>query len=50
MQTTYGYYVGEYAGDVIPEQDFKKAKKQAEAYIRHLTYTRGDISWKKMKR
>ena len=43
MQTTYGYYVGEYAGDVIPEQDFKKAKKQAEAYIRHLTYTRGDI-------
>ena len=43
MQTTYGYYVGEYGGDIIPEQDFKKAKKQAEAYIRHLTYARGDI-------
>ena len=43
MQTTYGYYVDEYSGKIIPEQDFKKAVKQAEAYIRHLTYIRGDI-------
>ena len=31
MQTTYGYYADEYGGNIIPEQDFKKAKKQAEA-------------------
>lgn len=43
MQITYGYYADEYGGNIIPEQDFKKAKKQAEAYIRHLTYARGDI-------
>lgn len=43
MKTTYGYYADEYGGNIIPEQDFKKAKKQAEAYIRHLTYARGDI-------
>ena len=43
MQITYGYYVDEYGGKTIPEQSFRKAEKQAEAYIRHLTYVKGDI-------
>ena len=43
MQITYGYYVDEYGGKTIPEQGFRKAEKQAEAYIRHLTYVKGDI-------
>ena len=43
MQITYGYYVDEYGGRTIPEQDFRKAERQAEAYIRHLTYVKGDI-------
>ena len=43
MQITYGYYADEYGGKTIPEQDFRKAEKQAEAYIRHLTYVKGDI-------
>ena len=43
MQVTYGYYADEYGGRTIPEQDFRKAERQAEAYIRHLTYVKGDI-------
>lgn len=43
MQITYGYYADEYGGKTIPEQDFRRAEKQAEAYIRHLTYVKGDI-------
>ena len=43
MQITYGYYADEYGGKTIPEQDFQKAERQAEAYIRHLTYVKGDI-------
>ena len=43
MQITYGYYADEYGGKTIPEQDFRKAERQAEAYIRHLTYVKGDI-------
>ena len=43
MQITYGYYAVEYGGKIIPEQDFQKAERQAEAYIRHLTYVKGDI-------
>ena len=33
MQITYGYYADEYGGKTIPEQDFRKAERQAEAYI-----------------
>ena len=43
MQITYGYYAVEYGGKIIPEQGFQKAERQAEAYIRHLTYVKGDI-------
>lgn len=43
MQVTYGYYADEYGGNIIPEDEFKKAEKQATAYIRRLTYVSGDI-------
>ena len=43
MQITYGYYADEYGGKTIPGQDFQKAERQAEAYIRHLTYVKGDV-------
>lgn len=43
MQVMYVYYVDEFGGNIIPEEKFKKAEKQAKAYIRSITYIRGDI-------
>ena len=43
MYTNYQYYVDGYGGSQIPEEAFPKAERWAEAYIRKLTYTSGDI-------
>lgn len=43
MYVDYAYYVQEYAGEKIPEMKFDGYERRAEAYIRKLTYVRGDI-------
>lgn len=43
MYVDYAYYVQEYAGEKIPEKIFNGYERRAEAYIRKLTYVRGDI-------
>ena len=40
MYVTYQYYKEEYAGS-LPEEEFIKAERWSEAYIRNLTYIRG---------
>ena len=42
MYVTYSYYKEQYAGS-LPEEEFIKAERWSEAYIRNLTYIRGDI-------
>lgn len=36
----YSYYVGEYYGSAVPEQDFPRAAKRASAYIDYVTSNR----------
>lgn len=43
MYVDYAYYAQEYAGEKIPEEKFNRYERRAEAYIRKLTYVRGDI-------
>ena len=43
MYVSYGYYALEYGGEKIPEKKFNGYERQAEAYIRKLTYVHGDI-------
>lgn len=43
MYVDYAYYAQEYAGEKIPEEKFNGYERRAEAYIRKLTYVRGDI-------
>lgn len=42
MYVDYGYYADQYGGG-IPEKEFPSAERKAEAYIRKLTYIRGNI-------
>ena len=42
MYVTYLYYKDQYAGS-LPEEEFIKAERWSETYIRNLTYIRGDI-------
>lgn len=42
MYADYSYYADHYGGD-IPEREYPSAERRAEAYIRKLTYVRGDI-------
>lgn len=42
MYVEYSYYMNQYGGD-IPEKEYPAAERRAEAYIRKLTYVRGDI-------
>ncbi len=44
MYADYSYYTGEYGGTIIPSgEDFLRAAREAEAYIRYLTCLNGDI-------
>ena len=43
MYVTYGYYADEYGGKFIEEKRFSVMERRAKAYIRQLTYVRGDI-------
>lgn len=42
MYVDYGYYADQYGGG-ITEKEFPFAERKAEAYIRKLTYIRGNI-------
>ena len=42
MYVEYSYYMDQYGGE-IPEREYPSAERKAEAYIRKLTYIRGDI-------
>lgn len=42
MYVTYSYYKEQYVGS-LPEEEFIKAERWSEAYIRNLTYIHGDI-------
>ena len=42
MYVDYGYYADQYGGG-ITEKEFPSAERKAEAYIRKLTYIRGNI-------
>lgn len=44
MYVTYAYYTGTYNGTQFHEkEDFQKSEREAETYIRYLTYLNGDI-------
>lgn len=43
MYVTYEYYAEEYGGKLIEEKPFSAMERRAKAYIRQLTYVRGDI-------
>lgn len=43
MYVDYLYYTVEYGGGQISEEKFNSCVRKAEAYIRQLTYARGDI-------
>lgn len=43
MYVDYAYYASEYGGETIPEKIFPGYERRAEAYIRKITYVRGDI-------
>ena len=43
MYVDYAYYASEYGGEIIPEKKFSGYERLAEAYIRKITYVRGDI-------
>ena len=34
----YIYYVGEYGGNTVPEEEFSKSEKKAEAYLKNITH------------
>lgn len=34
----YNYYVGEYGGNTVPEEEFSKSEKKAEAYLKNITH------------
>lgn len=42
MYVDYAYYISQYNGS-LSEEEFIKAERWSEAYIRELTYVRGDI-------
>ena len=43
MYVDYAYYASEYGGEIIPEEKISGYERRAEAYIRIITYVRGDI-------
>lgn len=43
MYVDYAYYASEYGGKIIPEEKYSGYERRAEAYIRKITYVRGDI-------
>ena len=43
MYVDYAYYASEYGVEIIPEKKFSGHERRAEAYIRKITYVRGDI-------
>lgn len=43
MYVDYAYYASEYGGEIILEKKFSGYERRAEAYIRKITYVRGDI-------
>ena len=43
MYVDYAYYASEDGGEIIPENKFSGYERRAEAYIRKITYVRGDI-------
>lgn len=43
MYVDFGYYTDIYGGTILEEPDFAGAAREAEGYIRYLTYLRGDI-------
>lgn len=43
MYVDYAYYSGTYGGSLLTEPVFPGAAREAETYIRYLTYVNGDI-------
>ena len=43
MYVDFGYYTDTYGGTALKEGDFASAAREAENYIRCLTYLKGDI-------
>lgn len=43
MYVDFGYYTDTYGGTVLKEENFAGAVREAENYIRYLTYLKGDI-------
>lgn len=43
MYVDFDYYSGTYGGSILNEQTFPGAVREAESYIRYLTYLNGDI-------
>lgn len=43
MYVDFGYYTDTYGGTILTEADFAGAAREAENYIRYLTYLKGDI-------
>ncbi len=43
MYVDFEYYVNVFCGKTLPEQDFLEFEREAETYIRYLTYLNGDI-------
>ncbi len=43
MYVDFAYYRDRYGGNVLTEADFPKAEREAETYIRYLTYVNGNI-------
>lgn len=43
MYVNFEYYTDVYGGSLLTEQDFATAERDAEDYIRYLTYLNGDI-------
>lgn len=34
----YIYYIGEYGGNAVPEEEFSKSEKKAEVYLKNITH------------
>ncbi len=43
MYVDFGYYTETYGGTILTEADFASAVREAETYIRYLTYLKGNI-------
>lgn len=43
MHVDFEYYSGTYGGSLLDETNFVSAEREAENYIRYLTYLNGDI-------